>query len=73
LYKWWKITLLSKTKGAREPCSHATGYIRDYKLSSYMLASSIYSKQQKVRLSTSKHLPQPISQSPAARWRALDV
>jgi hypothetical protein len=27
-----------KTKWAREPCSHAAGYIRGYKLSSYLLA-----------------------------------
>jgi hypothetical protein len=28
----------TKTKGAREPCSHTTGYIPGYKLSSYLLA-----------------------------------
>jgi hypothetical protein len=28
----------SKTKWAREPCSHAAGHIRGYKLSSYLLA-----------------------------------
>jgi hypothetical protein len=27
-----------KTKWAREPCSHAAGYIRGYKLSTYSLA-----------------------------------
>jgi hypothetical protein len=27
-----------KQKGQREPCSHATGHIRGYKLSSYLLA-----------------------------------
>jgi hypothetical protein len=31
-------TRLSKTKWAREPCSHAVGHIRGYKLSSYLLA-----------------------------------
>jgi hypothetical protein len=31
-------TRLSKTKWAREPCSHAADYIRGYKLTSYLLA-----------------------------------
>jgi hypothetical protein len=38
LYTWWKITHLSKTKGAREHCTHATYYIQGYKLSSYLQA-----------------------------------
>jgi hypothetical protein len=32
-----KLTL-SKTNGAQEPCSYPTGYIRGYKISSYLLA-----------------------------------
>jgi hypothetical protein len=38
LYKWSDGTRLSKTKGAREPCSHAMGHIQGYKLSRYLLA-----------------------------------
>jgi hypothetical protein len=29
---------LSKTKWAREPCSHTVGHIRGYKISRYLLA-----------------------------------
>jgi hypothetical protein len=38
LYKWSDGTRLTKTKWAREPCSHVAGHIQGYKLSSYLLA-----------------------------------
>jgi hypothetical protein len=44
LYKWSDGTRLTKTKCAREPCSHAAGRIQGYKLSSYLLANPIDSK-----------------------------
>jgi hypothetical protein len=38
LYKWLNITFISRTKGARELCSHAMCYIQGYKLSSYLFS-----------------------------------
>jgi hypothetical protein len=54
-------TRLTKTKGQREPCPHATGYIQGYKLPCYSLAYPSHSKSPKVspscNLTTTRALP----------------